>query len=137
MKARIDEDVWQKGYTVTYYLSTAAVDNGYVLSISPASSSFTNAGGTDVITIKSYKQTYYGSQVAMPWTASYTYDEAGTTGTTVYNSTNSVVTGFTASSNGSITGENVNFTVASGGTATATAVYKSSSETESHIVTGK
>ena len=133
LKARIDEDVWQKGYTVTYYLSTAAVDNGYVLSISPASSSFTNAGGTDVITIKSYKQTYYGSQVAMPWTASYTYDEAGTTGTTVYNSTNSVVTGFTASSNGSITGENVNFTVASGGTATA--VLRSSSETNSHTKT--
>lgn len=127
LKARIDNDNWLKGYTVTYYLSTAEVNTSYVLSVSPASSSISSSGN-DVITIKSYKTTYYGSLTPVSWTASYTYDESGSSGTTVYESTSPAVSAFTASSKGSVTGENVNFTV----TASGQPVYKSSSEKNSH-----
>ena len=131
LKARIDNDNWLKGYTVTYYLSTAEVNTEYVLSLSPSLTSFPNTGGNNVIKINSYKQSYYGSQVAVPWTASYTYDENGTTGTTVYNTTNSAVTAFTASSNGSISGENINFSVAS----SSKPAYRSTIENSTHTKT--
>nr|MBP7472507.1 hypothetical protein [Prevotella sp.] len=135
LKARIDNDDWLKGYTVTYYLSTAEVNTNYVLSISPASTSIPSSGGTDVLTINSYKQTYYGSQVAVPWTATYTYDENGDAGTTVYNSTNAAVTGFTANSNGSIVGEKVNFSVVSASSSTTTPAYRSTIENSTHTKT--
>lgn len=134
LKARIDDDNWLKGYTVTYYLSTAEVNTNYVLSVSPASNTISSSGGTDIMTINSYKQTYYGSQVAVPWTATYTYDENGTTGSTVYNSSNSVVTGFTGSSNGSISGEKVNFTIAPI-PASITPEYRSTIENNPHTKT--
>lgn len=128
LKARIDDDIWQKGYTVTYYLSTTEVRVGYVLSISPAATTISGSGGNDVLTINSYKETYYGSLAPVPWTASYTYDESGSAGTTVYESTSPAVSAFTASSKGSVTGENVNFTVTAGGQV----IYKSSSEKNAH-----
>ena len=130
LKANIENDLWEKGHTVTYYLSTAGVTTNYVLSISPASNTISK--GTDVLTINSYKQTYYGSQFAVPWTATYTYDEGGNAGITVYNSTSSAVTGFTASSNGSISGENVNFTVVSAPTPQTTPAYRSVVENSVH-----
>ena len=130
LKTRIDDDIWLKGYTVTYYISTAEVNTDYVLSVFPASNTISK--GTDVLTINSYKQTYYGSQVAVPWTATYTYDENGNVGTTVYNSTSPAVTGFTASSNGSISGENVNFTVVSAPTPQTTPAYRSVVENSVH-----
>jgi len=128
LQAHIGQDNWLKGYTVTYYLSTAEVNTGYVLSISPASTTIPYTGGNDVITINSYKQTYYGSMATVPWTASYTYDDNGTTDTTTYTTTSSAVTAFTPSSTGSITGQNVNFTVAAGGQV----IYKSSSDQNLH-----
>lgn len=131
LKARIDNDHWLKGYTVTYYLSTAEVNTEYVLSLSPSLTSFPSTGGNNVIKINSYKQSYYGSQVAVPWTASYTYDENGITGTTVYNTTSSAVTAFTASSNGSISGENINFSVAS----FLNPAYRSTVENSTHTKT--
>ena len=132
LKACIDNDTWLKGYTVTYYLSTADVNTDYVLSVSPASTSLNYSGGTDMLNINSYKQTYYGSQVAIPWTATYSYDENGIKGTNVYSSANSVVTAFTASSNGSISGENINFTVASASSSTTKPQYRSTVENSTH-----
>ena len=84
-----------------------------------------------MLTINSYKETYYGSLAAVPWTASYTYDESGSSGTTVYESTSPAVSTFTAGSNGSVTGESVNFTVTAGGQP----VYKSSSDKNAHTKT--
>ncbi len=113
IKAYIRNDEWKKGYTVTYYLSTAKIESSYVLSIAPASGNIACAGGTKAITINSYKQTYYGTQIAVPWTASYTYDDADQVGTTIYNTSTDVVPGFVTSGNGSATGESVNFQTAS------------------------
>ncbi len=113
IKAYIRNNVWKKGYTVTYYLSTANVESSYVLSIAPASGNIACAGGTKAVTINSYKQTYYGSQIAVPWTASYTYDDANDGTSATYNTSAAVVPGFVASGNGSTTGENTNFQVAS------------------------
>lgn len=113
IKAYIQNDQWIKGYTVTYYLSTAQVGLSYVLSIAPASGNIGCTGGAKTVTINSYKQTYYGTLTPVPWTASYTYDDADEVGTTVYNSSTAVVPGFTASGSGSTTGESVNFQVAS------------------------
>ena len=133
LKARIDYDNWIKGYTVTYYISTAKVNTEYVLSLSPSLTSFPSSGGNNVIKINSYKQSYYGSQVAVPWTATYTYDENGNTGTIAYNTTNSAVTAFAASSNGSVSGENVNFSIAS--SSTSTPAYRSTVENSTHTKT--
>ncbi len=113
IKAYLRDDEWKKGYTVTYYISTAKVESSYVLSMAPASGNIACTGGTKAVTIYSYKQTYYGSQIAVPWTASYTYDDAGEIGTTSYNTTTDVVPGFVVSGNGSTTGESVNFQVSS------------------------
>ncbi len=113
VKAYIRGDEWKKGYTVTYYLSTAKVESSYVLSMAPASGNIACTGGTKAVTIYSYKQTYYGSQIAVPWTASYNYDDAVEKGTTSYNTAADVVTSFVGSGNGSTTGESANFQVAS------------------------
>ena len=113
IKSYIERDQWLKGYTVTYYLSTAKVGSSYVLSMAPASGNIGCTGGTKAVTINSYKQTYYGTLTPVPWTASYTYDDAGEIGTTVYNASTAVVPGFTASGLGSTTGESTNFQVAS------------------------
>jgi len=112
VKAYIRGDEWKKGYTVTYYLSTAKVESSYVLSMAPASGNIPLSGGTKAVTIYSYKQTYYGSQIAVPWTASYTYDDSNDIGTTNYNTATDVVMSFVGSGNGSTTGESVNFQVA-------------------------
>lgn len=133
LKASIDKDVWAKGYTVTYYLSTTEVDNTYVLAVSSSATSIPISGGTNTMTINSYKQTYYGSQVPIPWTASYIYDEAGVADATVYNYTNAAVTAFTPSSVGSISGQNVNFTVAS--VPVSSVIYRSTSDRSTHTKT--
>lgn len=111
IKAYLTNDVWKKGYTVTYYLSTAKVGSSYVLSIAPASGNIGCTGGTKAVTIRSYKQSYYGSQIAVPWTAFFTYDDAGEVGTTIYNSSTDIVPGFVASGNGSTIGESTSFEV--------------------------
>ena len=113
IKAYIRNNVWKKGYTVTYYLSTANVESSYVLSIAPASGNIACTGGTKAVTINSYKQTYYGSQIAVPWTASYSYDDPNDGTSPTYNTSTAVVPSFVASGNGSTTGESTNFLVAS------------------------
>ena len=109
----IRNDEWKKGYTVTYYLSTAGTESSYVLSMAPDAGNVASSGGTKGVTIYSYKQTYYGSLIDVPWTASYTYDDADEIGTTVYSSSNAIISGFTASGNGSDIGEIANYQVAS------------------------
>ncbi len=126
--AYIDNEKWEKGYTVTYYLSTKRVNSSYVISISPASGNIAFTGGAKTININSYKQTYYGTFSPVPWTASYTYDEGNTIGTTVYNSSNATVKAFTPSGAGSVTGESTNFQV-------ATQIPKSRSWRSSHTKT--
>ena len=113
IKAYLRGDEWKKGYTVTYYLSTASDKSSYVLSMAPDAGNIACGGGTKAMTISSYKETYYGNQIAVPWTATYTYDDGPDIGTTVYNSTNKIVQGFTSSGNGSILGEKTNLQVAS------------------------
>ena len=113
IKSYIERDQWLKGYTVTYYLSTAKVGSSYVLSMAAASGNIGCTGGTKAVTINSYKQTYYGTLTPVPWTASYTYDDADEIGTTVYNASTAVVPGFTVSGTGSTTGKSTNFQVAS------------------------
>ena len=111
--AFLDNDKWEKGYTVTYYLSTQKVGSSYVLSIAPASGNLACTGGTKAVTINSYKQTYYGTQIAVPWTASYSYSDPNEGTSATYNTSTAVVPGFVVSGNGSTTGESVNFQVAS------------------------
>ena len=113
IKAYLRDDEWKKGYTVTYYLSTAKVESSYVLSMAPASGNIPLSGGTKAVTIYSYKQTYYGSQIPVPWTASYSYDDPNDGTSPTYNVSTAVVPGFVASGNGSTTGESTNFQVAS------------------------
>src|SRR5574344_618954 len=114
IKAYIDDDKWEKGYTVTYYLSTQKVDNSYVLSIAPASGNIACTGGTKAVTVNSYKQSYYGSQIAVPWTASYSYDDPNEGTSATYSKSTAVVPGFVESGKGSTTttGESVAFQVA-------------------------
>jgi len=104
IKGYLRGDEWKKGYTVTYYLSTDKTEPTYVLSMASSSDNISSVGGSKIVTISSYKQTYYGSQVAVPWTASYTYDDGSDIGTTVYNLSNTIVTAFSPSGNGSILG---------------------------------
>ncbi len=113
IKAYIEDEEWKKGYTVTYYLSTAKVESSYVLSIAPASGNIGCTGGTKAVTINSYKQTYYGTLTPVPWTASYSYDDPNEGTSATYNASTAVVPGFTASGPGSTTGESTNFQVAS------------------------
>ena len=113
--ASIGNDEWKKGYTVTYYLSTAKVSDTYVLAIVPSSTNIPlKTSGTNNVTINSYKQSYYGSQIAVPWTASYSYDDPNEGTSATYNKTTDVVPGFVDNGKGSTTttGESVAFTVA-------------------------
>ncbi|WP_155941906.1 fimbrillin family protein [Prevotella sp. AGR2160] len=80
----IGGQVWKPGYTVTYYLSTSRTDDDYFLSVTPSASTVARKGGTVSFSVKSYRMTFYGSEVAVPWTGSYTSTDEfdGTSGTT-------------------------------------------------------
>ena len=113
--ASIGNDEWKKGYTVTYYLSTAKVSDTYVLALVPSSTNIPlKTGGTNTVTVNSYKQSYYGSQIAVPWTASYSYDDPNEGTSATYSKSTAVVPGFVESGKGSTTttGESVAFQVA-------------------------
>ena len=103
IKASLRGDLWRKGHTVTYHLSTERDDLRYVLTVAPSGGDVPLAGGTKNVTINSYKQTYFGTQTAVPWTAEYTYDEENLGYSGWLNSTNDIVTGITLSGNGSST----------------------------------
>lgn len=83
---------WQAGHSVTYSLSTASEDDTYQISVSVTSAP-NNAGGNAKYSVTSYRQTYYGTQIPVGWTATYCVDDETTelTGNSEY------VTSFTSS----------------------------------------
>ena len=101
--ASIGNDNWQKGHTVTYFLSTAKDESSYVLAVAPSGGDVPLAGGTKNVTINSYKQSYYGTQSAVPWTAEYSYEDENLGTSAWFNNTSDVVTSITLSGNGSST----------------------------------
>ena len=99
LTADISNHDWKPGYTVTYYLSTATVNDDYILSLSTSSNQVSGNGGTAQYSVQSYKQTFYGSQVPVPWTASYTVGSD----TKEYTTLSDPLTAFTFSGNGGTT----------------------------------
>ena len=143
IRAYLRGDEWKKGYTVTYYLSTASDESSYVLSMAPDAGNIANTGGTKGMTISSYKQSYYGTLVAVPWTASYTYDDGPDIGTTIYNSASKVVPVFTNSGNGSLIGERTSLQAiaqipkSKSWRSTHTAILRNAAETTLNLAQGK
>ena len=70
----INGQVWAAGHSVTYSLSTASEDDTYQISVS-VSSAPNNAGGDAKYSVTSYRQTYYGTQIPVGWTATYRVDD--------------------------------------------------------------
>lgn len=87
----INGQVWQAGYSVTYTLSTATEDDTYQISVTDAT--LNEKGGSATCSVTSYRQTYYGTQIPVGWTATYCVDDETTelTGNSEY------VTSFTSS----------------------------------------
>ena len=98
LKANIEGDQWDMGYSVTYYLSTSYTNSNYILSVSSSETDIDGDGGNSDYSVQSYKQTFYGSQVEVPWVASYTIDDDPT----VFTNEGNTVTDFTKSSDGSL-----------------------------------
>ena len=88
----INGQVWQAGHSVTYSLSTASEDDTYQISVTDAT--LNEKGGSATCSVESYRQTYYGTQIPVGWTATYHVDEETTeqTGNSEY------VTSFKSSS---------------------------------------
>ena len=107
LTANIGGSDWPMGYTVTYYLSTSYVNSNYILSVSTGTSSISGNGGSSTYNVQSYKQTFYGSQVAVPWEATYSVGSDATE----YSTPGSTVTAFTNAGSGSITGANYSITL--------------------------
>ena len=89
----INGQKWQAGHSVTYTLSTASEDDTYQISVSVTSAP-NEAGGSATCSVESYRQTYYGTQIPVGWTATYHVDKETTeqTGNSEY------VTSFKSSS---------------------------------------
>ena len=113
LSADIGGSIWKMGYSVTYFLSTSSVDEQYVLLLSSPDTQVLSTGGTNTLSIQSYRQTFYGSQVDVPWTMSYNYadDVIGSSGWK--NTTNDVLLDATFSGTGSSVGENTTIKIES------------------------
>ena len=87
----INGQKWQAGHSVTYSLSTASEDDTYQISVTDAT--LNEKGGSATCSVTSYRQTYYGTQIPVGWTATYCVDDETTelTGNSEY------VTSFTSS----------------------------------------
>ena len=106
LKASIGESEWKMGYSITYFLTTSTVDNKYILAISSSNTDVSSTGGTASFSIRSYRQTFYGSQVAVPWTLTYNYSDDVLGTSQWYGAAGDVVTSVTSfTGNGSTTGE--------------------------------
>ena len=103
LKASIGESEWKMGYSITYFLTTSTVDNKYILTLSSSNTDVSSAGGSASFSIRSYRQTFYGSQVAVPWTLTYNYSDDVLGTSDWFGDAGDVVTSF--SGNGSTTGE--------------------------------
>ena len=106
LKANIAGSDWKMGYSVTYFLTTSSVNEEYQLILETSEDPVSMAGESRTINIKSYRQTFYGSQVAIPWTLSYNYDEEYYGLSPWLSTTNDIITGATFSGTGGSTGEN-------------------------------
>jgi hypothetical protein len=106
LSADIGGSIWQMGYSVTYFLSTSSVNESTVLLVSPSDTQMSSAGGSNTLNIQSYRQTFYGSQVAIPWTLSYSYEEENLGNSGWLSNTNNIITSATFSGNGGSAGEN-------------------------------
>ena len=106
LSADIGGSIWQMGYSVTYFLSTSSVNESTVLLVSPSDTQISSAGGSNTLNIQSYRQTFYGSQVAVPWTLSYSYEEENLGNSGWLSNTNDIVTSATFSGSGGSAGEN-------------------------------
>ena len=69
-------EVWPKGKTVTYKISTSSVDWEYFLDVT-APGAFTYAGGTNTYSVKSYRKSSAGKIEPVAWKAQFSED--GTT----------------------------------------------------------
>ena len=105
LKANIGGSIWKMGYSVTYFITTSTVDEEYILLLSSSDQTLSSTGGTGAFTIKSYRQTFYGSQVAVPWTLTYNYEDDVLGASQWSGSLNDIVTNATFTGNGSIVGE--------------------------------
>ena len=65
---------WQAGHSVTYSLSTASEADTYQISVSVTSAP-NEEGGDATYSVTSYRQTYYGTQIPVGWTATYRVDD--------------------------------------------------------------
>ena len=106
LSADIGGSIWQMGYSVTYFLSTSSVNESKVLLVSPSDTQISSAGGSNTLNIQSYRQTFYGSQVAIPWTLSYNYEDENLGNSGWLSSINDVVKGANFSGDGGSAGEN-------------------------------
>ena len=112
LTANIGGSIWKMGYSITYFITTSSVDEEYVLLLESSNDPISMLGESRTINIKSYRQTFYGSQVNIPWTLSYNYDEEYYGQSSWLSSTNDIVSGLSFSGTGGSTGENTTFQVA-------------------------
>ena len=113
IKANISGSNWKMGYSVTYFLTTSTVDDNYVLSVSADDTSLLSTGSSNSMTIKSYKQSFYGSQIAVPWILTYNYEDDILGASQWSDSANDILTSITKfTGNGGTVGESNTFQVA-------------------------
>lgn len=106
----LEDTVWQKGYKYTYSLSINKLTGEYHFEVTPTSStSVKENGGTISYSVTSYYQWSDGETTAIPWTATFSTD-GGSTWSSI---APDWLTGFTASGDGSSTGESYTATVSS------------------------
>jgi len=111
LKANIAGSNWEMGYSVTYFLTTSSVDEEYILLLSSPDTQVLSTGGTNTLAVQSYRQTFYGSQVAVPWTMSYNYADDNIGTTQWFGTANDVVTNATFSGTGGSTAQNTSIQI--------------------------
>ena len=113
LTANISGSDWKMGYSITYFLTTSSVNEEYILLLSSPDTQMLSEGGSNTLKIQSYRQTFYGSQVAVPWTLAYNYAD-DVLGTSSWHGTSGeVITSVTSfNGSGSITGETQTIQVA-------------------------
>ena len=111
LKANIAGNNWEMGYSVTYFLTTSSVDEEYILLLSSPNTQVLSTGGTNTLAVQSYRQTFYGSQVAVPWSMSYNYADDNIGTTQWFGTANDVVTNATFSGTGGSTAQNTSIQI--------------------------
>ena len=112
LTANIGGSIWEMGYSVTYFITTASVDEEYVLLVETSEAPVSMLGEDRTINIKSYKQTFYGSQVPVPWTLDFNSSEEILGTTSWFKSTNGIISSAKFDGTGSVIGENNSIKIA-------------------------